>query len=1274
MKHTVGPYAGRARRAARYAAYAVASLLVLLAALHLAARAVLPRLAERKADLEAYLSAKTDRPVRIDTLEAYWDGIYPGARLQGIAVTGAEGRQAVRLAEVHLTVRLLPLLRGEFRIHRLVLTRPSLTLERLPSGRIRLVGIEMGPDRPDEDDRLTAFLFQQGHVVVREGELTWMDARSTDAPVRLTRVELSLRNDGDRHRLDAAARFPEAMCRECRFAADIDGDPFAGSDWDGEIRIEASGLDASALPLVVREQFPGEFRGRFDVRLWTDWADGRPRAVRGPATVSDLRLPVPGPGPAHPLAVRRATGDIDWKRRAGGWHLDLDGLVLGLAGEPWNAQRLRMTHSDGESTLQVKHLNLDDVTAFLKAVRGKHAWLGRWADLSPEGAIDNLDARLYGPLDAPAAFEVKADLKQVGIASYEKIPGVRGVTGRIEVGPYGGEMALDAGDFVLDLPRVFRAPLAMQRAKGKIGWERTGAHWAIEGANLRVAGEDGEGEGALELLIPHDRARSPVLKLRADFRNGNGAHAARYYPVQHLPPRMLAWMESALIGGRITAGSLVYDGPIRAFPFEDGQGRFELRAHVEDGTYRFLRGWTPVTHAEVDVAIRNSQVLVTGAGRIGQLRASGVKVEVEGRRGSPEREVRVAGEVHGQVAETVRVLKAVEPERPWKVWLPEGLRASGEGALNLRVRVPLKQTGYEMQGEYRVTNASMRLDGMGAAEGIGGGVRFNEQGLVAGDLAGRLFGGPALFLAETRGGRLRIEAKGEASATRLLQVHPALATRVSGWVPWSFTLDEGNDGQTVRFEAPLGQVRSHLPAPLGPNRLLAESLVVRTELSRPDVHVLDLKAGNAAAGKLVFTREEERWRFARGRVELGVGQGELPRAAGLHLNAVVDGIDVDEWLPFFTGDGDGEAPALLSRVTARIERLDMFDRSWGRATFNLAPRAGGWHGTVDSRAAAGRVGYTRGSPAGASPPRFDLDLLFLRLPEKKHPGRDTAVDPRRLPAISLRAGVYTHGERTLGAVQLAAVPFDSGWRVERFSLERPEMKLVGQGAWRAAGNRHASEVNLEFRSSDLGATLAAFGAPDQMAQGEAQLSARLGWPGSPSNPRLSGLDGEVVVSADKGRFLQIKPGAARLFGLLDLKSIARYFTFDFTPAFGKGLAFDEIRGRIQIERGNAYAHGLTIKGPSLGLAISGRVGLAAEDYDLLVEANPRISDAVTLTSWGLFGPQAAAAALAIQKIFKKQIASGTRVTYVVKGPWDQPTVTRLGKPAGEDGATDNAGG
>jgi len=128
-----------------------------------------------------------------------------------------------------------------------------------------------------------------------------------------------------------------------------------------------------------------------------------------------------------------------------------------------------------------------------------------------------------------------------------------------------------------------------------------------------------------------------------------------------------------------------------------------------------------------------------------------------------------------------------------------------------------------------------------------------------------------------------------------------------------------------------------------------------------------------------------------------------------------------------------------------------------------------------------------------------------------------------------------------------------------------------------------------------------------------------------------------------------------------LSAISRYLTLDFSPVFGKGFIYDRINGEISIEKGNAYTHNFSIRGPATQIDIGGRIGLAAEDYDLAIELEPKLSDTVTLATWGVWGPQVAAVVLAAQKIFKKQIAAGTRITYVVKGPWDNPAITKLVK-------------
>src|SRR3989344_2979792 len=254
----------------RWTLYISAAALALLTVVFIIARFLLPMITEQKPNLELYLSQRSGHPVRIDSLHAYWDGLHPGARVQGLQVFAADGvRPAIRLSEVRLSLALLPLLWGNFEINSLVVVNPSLALERLTDGRFRISGFD--PLQP-----------------VERGQ------DETGSAVRLGRANLSLRNDGDRHRLAFNADFPDGMCDECSIVLDVTGNPLASSEWDGDIYLRAGHINISALPLIAREKLPDNFRGRFALQLQSDWEEGRPVSVRGYAKVSDLRLPIRG--------------------------------------------------------------------------------------------------------------------------------------------------------------------------------------------------------------------------------------------------------------------------------------------------------------------------------------------------------------------------------------------------------------------------------------------------------------------------------------------------------------------------------------------------------------------------------------------------------------------------------------------------------------------------------------------------------------------------------------------------------------------------------------------------------------------------------------------------------------------------------------------------------------------------------------------------------------------------------------------------------------------
>jgi len=1283
MKKRLRRYATHAGRAtlhiSRWTLYVSGALLVLLAIIFSIAFFLLPKVAQQKSELEQYLSQRSNRQVRIDTLQAYWDGLHPGARITGLQVFAADGvKPAIQLSEVRLSLALLPLIWGKLDINHLVVVDPNLILERLKDGRYRISGFDpMRGDELGEGEKFVTWLFQQGKLEIENGALKWIDHRENSLALNLTSVNLSLRNNVDRHRLDFSAQFPPAICRDCSFAVDITGNPFHSSEWDGDIYLRAAEVNVLALPLIAREKLPAVLRGKFNVQLWSEWEQGLPVSFRGQVHVADLKLPIPGWD--SPLGIREATGDLNWKSRRDGWRLDVANPRIGLIGPAWSAGHLRIVHQPAETLIQAKHLEFGDITGFIRRMKSDIVEIAKkgleehnklldfWLVSRPEGLVDNFALRLHGDWTAAEDFSLVGDVSGGNVLPYGDFPGIQGLNGHLSLSRSTGSLQLDSNKITVSLPKIFRAPLVAQRAGGDIKWEKTKDGWQVIGDNLRVVSEDGRGNGKLIVRVPLDQSISPYVRLRVDFQEGNGARAARYFPAYHLPARTLAWMESAFSGGEITQGHLIYDGPIREFPFQNRSGKFEVRGHVRNGIFRFLPGWEPVKHAEVDVAITGPEILVTGSGKIGSLDAPQISVK-GGYNNDEPYVVQVSGKVSGKVDETLKVLREVKSEPDKSRWLsnlPSGLHGSGEGILNLGLTIPVGEAQQiRINGDYRFLKSTLYIpDTAAAVEEIEGSVQFTEAGIRRGTLHGRFMGGEAVMAVNRENDELLLYGQGTITAPGLAPiVGPKIAPRIQGNAKWNVTWRSRNEARDLRADVDLQNIKISLPPPFDqPTLFGGNNLLVRTISSTQDGLSLTLNAGNRLSGKLIVVRAADGWRLSSGRIGFGEERVPSPKDRGLHVSARLDAVDLDQWWPLL-GEGTIGAAESVNRVTAAARSFTMFDRNFGSINLDISRRRGTWSGTVNGDSMAGDIKL---SGKGASA-RYELDMAHLVLPEKQHRRSDTEVDPRRLPTVVVRSKSIQLRDKALGALDFQAVPGKSGWQFKRFTLVRPEMKVDVSGSWQYLNNKHASDFTIEFKSSDMGKTMEAFGSPDRLSGGDVVVNSHLSWPGSPANPQLANLNGGIEISAKKGRFLQVKSGAGRMFGLLDLSAIGRYLTLDFTPVFGKGFIFDQIKGKIDIEKGNAYSRDFSIRGPATQIAVSGRVGLAAEDYDLVIELEPKLSDSLTLASWGVWGPQVAAVVLAVQKIFKKQIAKGTRVTYVVKGPWENPVITKQVKGEGPD--------
>lgn len=1264
------------RRTTLWSANTAVVIALVFATLVVIAHLWLPTLTERKAEIEQYLGRAIGNPVDFDTLDTFWDGLNPGVRLQGFRVrAAASGETAVQLKGVRLALAWWPLLTGRIEIRSLLLTEPNLTLERRADGRLHVVGLGLVQASGDAPEKFSAWLFRQRELAIANGELLWIDRKDPVREERLSvrRVYIVLYNDGDRHRLDFRAEFPKELCGDCRLSADVTGLPVFEPDWRGRIDLTARSLAVNGLPRALRAQLPAGLDGELNLRVESHWRRGRPTAVEGSGEAKQLVLPLPAGQP--PLRLRSLASAFRWQGEAETGRLDLDRLRLGLTRAPWTAGRVRLDYRPERWRMTVDHLDAGDLAAYANAAP-RDGQLFEWLRAAqPEGAIERLDAELNGKLTAPTDYRVSARLRNWRFAAHQRIPGLRGLHGQLNVTRDGGEFEIENRPLRVEVPRIFQGPRDLTGLSSTIRWRQNTEGWFVNAEDIELAARAGRVRGDLELRIPRDPEISPVINLRLDGEGGDGSYTADYLPLT-LPEKLRDYLAQSIVGGRVTRASAVLHGALRNFPFRDGKGRFEIRAQVENGTYEYLPGWAPLRDIEAELFFTGKEMLIAARrARLRGVKVGRLAVAIDDFRAADGAIISVQGRAAGPLHDGLQVL--VDSEAPsLNAWLIPGMRAEGDGVFYLDLRIPARAlAGFELAGEYRFSGNRIEFPFHALPiEDLRGVLAFSRTGLRSASVEGRFLGGEAkLEASPASDGHTRIGARGRLSPTGLAQaLGPALSPYLVGEVPWQAELHLQRETNEWNATFDLGRLEISLPAPLAKVRDEPLTLTLRTAPGgSSETMLVDLQAGARLNGKFAFTRAGREWKFGRGRLGVGEHAGPLPSQNGLHIGMRLASFNADDWWTLLRPgrderDGGGWLDT-VTRLNADVDALEVFGRPFGRLHADVRKAQDSWIGQLDGDALAGQLTVTRTPPAAgqratrSSPVAIALDLERLRLPPTGTAEARSPVDPRDLPALTLRSKSFRADTRDFGAVDLAARPEAGGWRIERLTLSRPEANAMIAGTWSVDRfGQQSSRFNLDLNSSDFGLTMEAMGYPGEASGGKLTLDSQWSWPGAPTALGAANLSGEMSFKLSQGRMLRVEPGAGRLMGLFDIVSIPRYLTFDFSSLFGKGMVYNTIQSSMEVENGNAYTRNFTMDAAGANIDLSGRIGLATQDLDLEMGVTPKLMEELAITGGLIGGPAVGAAVALLHTLVKKPLERNTRIAYTVRGSWQKPTVTRIG--------------
>lgn len=1271
------------KRLWRWLAGTFAALVILLAVALGLFRLMLPQIPAYHAQIEGWASKAVGLPVKLGRLDARWSFGGPELTFQAARLYARDSDQIlIEAAEGSVGISLGELLReGTVRPGKVVLEGTRLSLERNEAGILHLTG--QAPPAGGAK-RAMAPVFQvlpRGSIEFRDAAILYVDRGAGHGPWRFSNVDLAIDHGRSKLLIEGSARLPASLGEFAEFklnTADAINDPLA-IRWQASVRLEQ--IDLAGVGEILPEGLPEVLDGRADLVANLGMTG---RVLQHFSANINLREFVFAAREQQPQGWSRIGGLIEWDREASGWKAAASNLVVERDGLVWPASRFTLEHT-ASSDKSVEIVYMDASYLRLEDLQPVADWLpeGRLretlGEMAPRGELRELVINRSLRDGETSSFALRSEFSDLSVNPHESLPGANGLTGKLRMDDTGGFLEMDTAASSLLLPSLFDGPMPVDSMRGSLSWKRVTGAWQFDSEDFKIETPAFAMISNFSMALPDDA--SPVLDLDARILDLEILGARDYLPKNKLPPMAYRWLYGALVSGRAPETTVRFNGPVRAYPFANGEGVFRARTVIQNMRFAFARDWPAIEGARLEAVLENASY----RGRILSGSISGNDVS-----GSTAEISDFSDPIlimQGQARGTVSDLLAFMRESPVANVLGprlDDIRGAGGAQTEVVLNLPLMR-----MNEFRVNgNTAVQAEWLGISgldqrfTQVDGDINFTEQAVRANDVNANLFGRAVTF--DIRPGSnangivdaTLIEIDGRHSATNLINNLPFPVQAVlAGETDWQATArfprpSASDEKFNIFVRSNLAGMAVILPEPA--YKPAAESRRFTADIRFPADGQINMQTefGNVLTSNSQFGKTGAEWRHDRSAVRLGGPIPGLPPTEGLVVTGEADLLALDDWISVEWGeDQRDEGPPLLRSVNLQVNRLLAYGQVIPAARVKLDRNAREWLAQVTSDRVEGSLLIPE-NLAGDEPVFADMVRLVL-MPEDITEGEPETADPRDLPAMRITAAEFIYDDMNFGSLEANITRTPYGLLAESIKTTDPGFTIAGNGRWEVAEGRETSSFAFELNASNVLRTLVQLAFDPIMKADAATVTAQLEWPGPPDQRFREQLSGSVSVRVGDGQLLEVEPGAGRMFGLLSIAALPRRLSLDFRDVFDTGFGFDSISGDFELVEGQAYTNNLILKGPAADIGIAGRAGLVARDYDQTAVVRANFGSALPVAGALAAGPAVGAALFIFSEILKDPLKDMSKVFYRVTGSWDEPEFLRVDQAVAEAPREDN---
>jgi len=1247
------------------------TLLALIALVLTAARVWIPEVSAYRVDIEQAASQALNKQVSIGRMKAAWRGLNPVIRLTDVELIDPAGRdETITIREIRITVDAEKYLSQQvIGLAGIDVIGADFTLVRDVDGSFYFEGL-----RPENEDSEFLTELLQMALTVHDVNVTYVDKQTGQAPRRFSSITLSLRNQGITHTMTGHILLPADVGYRADVEAILYGDAARLQDWQGHLYIKGQSVALTEVvgPLLTDDQV---LQGVADLRLWLDVGASGIESVSGEIDTEGLKISQQNKKETYTFEADSLRGQFGWRQQGDGWQFAVQNMLVRQQQGRWETENLSLSGRQRQGSTTIKGnsslLVLDGFGALLPIIPGltveQRQLLG---GLQPRGSIKDLVFDISSRDNVTRVSDFSARFSGLSIEQSGIFPKLVGLDGALSGDMEAGILSLDSHNAGLHDERLFRELLPIDTAHGDIHWQLLDGTMEIATEALTISNADVSLQARMGLYVPVND-ESPSINLSLDIETLDVAKVRNYLPAKVMSPRGVAWLDRSLKSGVITNGHVVVNGRFDQIPFDKGEGVLAAHLPITDAVLDYHEEWSPITGLDALVDINGRKLdVVSSRGAIRSAALDSVHAQIKD---LAEPLLTIQGDVQGALPVMLAELGS-SPLGATYGGFVDGVTTSGKAGLELDIVVPLvdAQAPVEVAGRIDLKNNTLKSNttGMDLTK-IKGRLDFDSVGIKGDALQAHLFGHPATarVWTETGKGITNISLDGPLQLfDRFIDKESFLGRVTSGSSDWQLLVSirglpergqVANIGATVTSN--LVGTRIDLPAPFGKSSEAIRPLSIVADRVGIEEEILQLNYGDLVEGLLVMVPEGESSELRRGAITVGGKTPELPDSEKLLFSGYLNEFRLSDWQPYLGGGGGDGLPLEFLMTLDELEVL-----GYELADVGVSMRSSGvqWTIRIDGPDAAGEIELMN-TAAGLDKVTMNLKRLVLDSPAEE-PGQADSTEhtPGNFPDLQVIVEKLVYDEADLGVFEVKAFKQpDDLYFIERVILSSDLLTARMSGNWRLQRNEQLTSIDLEITAAQMDQLMALLGYQKNIDGGTLTGSMRIAWPGPPWAYAPPIVEGKVKLSIANGQLLDLKPGAAgRVLGLVSLNNLPRRLALDFSDIFEEGFSFDEIGGSFVIDDGNAYTNDLSVDGPAARIDISGRIGLADEDYDELVTVIPYVKTGLPLAGTLVGGPAVGAVLLVAETLLEGRFGPLNRIAkkqYSVTGPWEDPVIEKL---------------